>query len=86
MKTFKLGNKSYSAKKGTYNAMWLHSDGSPALWGSYSPFDGSYYLATAEGTLAAGMWVERWDGDYEFQSQGCYHYDDVRKSLYVGSL
>ena len=84
MEKLNLGNKSYSLKKGTYNAMWMHSDGSPAFWGSYSPFDGSYYLATSEGTIAYGMWVERWDGDYEFQSQGCYHYDDVRKALQLG--
>ena len=85
MEKLNLGNKTYSYKKGTYNAMWLNEQGVPAFWGHYNPDDGSYYLATAEGTIAAGMWVERWDGDYEFQSQGCYHYDDVRRALQLGS-
>ena len=86
MTKFQLNNKSYSHQRGTYNAMWLHSDGSPAFWGSYSPFDGSYYLATAEGPIASGMWVERWDGDYDFQVQGCYTYNDVRRAIHLGSL
>ena len=81
-----LENKSYSRRKGTYNAMWKHSDGSPACWGSYSPFDGSYYLATPAGTIASGMWIEAWDGDYVFQAQGCHHYDDVRKAIQLGVL
>ena len=83
-KKFQLSNKSYSLKKGTYNAMWLDKQGEPALWGSYSPFDGSYYLATSEGVIASGMWLENWEGDYEFQSQGCYHYDDVRRAIQLG--
>ena len=82
----KLGNKMYSSKRATYNAMWLYSDGSPAFWGSYNPYDGSYYLATPEGTIASGMWLEKWDGDYEFQAQGCYNYVDVRKALQLGVL
>ena len=86
MEKLNLGNKSYSHKKGTYNAMWMHSDGSPAYWGSYNPDDGSYYLATAEGTIASGMWLENGDWDYEFQSQGCYNYNDVRKALQLGSF
>ena len=83
---YKLGNKSYSRRLGTYNAMWLHSDGSPALWGSYSPFDGSFYLSTPAGTLASGLWIECWDGDYEFNSQVCYSYADVRRALQLGVL
>ena len=86
MTKFQLDNKSYSRQKGTYNAMWLHSDGSPAFWGSYSPFDGSYYLAAPGRVLASGMWVECWDGDYIFQAQGCYHYEDIRRALHVGSI
>ena len=81
----KLGNKSYSHRRATYNAMWLYSDGTPAYWGSYNPDDRSYYLATPAGTLASGMWLENADGDYIFQAQGCYHYDDVRKSIQLGS-
>ena len=86
MKKFYLDNKSYSRRKGTYNAMWMHSDGSPAFWGSYNPDDGSYYLAATEGTIASGMWLERWDGEYEFQSCGTYSFDDVRKSIQFGSI
>ena len=83
--TIRLENKSYSRKLGTYNAMWLdNSDGSPAFWGNYNPDDGSYYLSTPGGVLASGMWLERGDGDYEFQSQGCYRYDDVRKAIQLG--
>ena len=85
MTKFQLGNKSYSTKKGTYNAMWL-SDGKPAFWGSYSPFDGSYYLSTPAGTLASGMWIEAWDGDYIFQVQGCYDYHEVRRAIQLGSF
>ena len=81
-----LNNKSYSLRKCTYNAMWLNEQGEAAFWGSSSPFDGSYYLATAKGIVASGMWVERWDGDYEFQAQGCYTYDDVRRALQLGSF
>ena len=79
-----LGNESYSLKKGTYNAMWMYSDGSPALWGSYNPDNRSFYLATPDGTLASGMWLESWDGDYVFQHLGCYNYEYVRKSLQLG--
>ena len=82
----KLGNKMYSSKRATYNAMWLYSDGSPAFWGSYNPYDGSYYLAAPEGTIASGMWLEKWNGDYEFQSQGCFNYADVRKAIQLGVL
>ena len=84
MEGLKLGNKTYSHKRSTYNAMWMHSDGKPAFWGSYNPFDGSYYLATAEGTIAAGMWLENGNGDYEFQSCGTYSFDDVRRAIQLG--
>ena len=86
MTKFQLSNKSYYHKKGTYNAMWLDNNGSPALWGSYNPEDGSYYLATAEGPIASGMWLENGDGDYEFQVQGCYTYAEVRRALHLGSF
>ena len=86
MENLNLGNKTYSHKKGTYSAVWLHSDGSAAFWGSYNPDDGSYYLAVPGSTLASGMWLENGDGDYIFQSQGCYHYDDVRKAIQLGVL
>ena len=79
-----LENKSYSRRHGTYNAMWLDEQGKPALWGNYNPYDGSYYLSTPEGTIASGMWVECWDGDYEFQHQGSYGYDAVRKAVQLG--
>ena len=84
MEKLNLGNKSYSTAKGTYNAMWLHSDGKPAFWGYYNPFDGSYYLATAEGTIASGMWLEDGDCNCIFQSQGCYYYEDIRKAIQLG--
>ena len=82
----KLGNKSYSHKRSTYNAMWLYSDGRAAFWGSYNPDDGSYYLSTPAGTLASGMWIEQGDGDYVFQAQGFYSYDVVRKAIQLGTL
>ena len=81
---YKLGNKSYSPRLGTYNAMWLNEHGEPAYWGNYSPDDGSYYLSTPKGTLASGMWIERWDGDYEFEKLGLYSYDEVRRALQLG--
>ena len=84
MENLKLSNKGYSHKRGTYNSMWLHSDGSPAYWGSYNPFDSSYYLATPEGTIASGMWLENWEGDFVFQVQGCYTYAEVRKAIQLG--
>ena len=79
-----VGNKSYSRRLGTYNAMWLDNNDRPAFWGSYNPDDGSFYLSTPEGTLTSGMWLENWDGDYEFQHQGNYGYDDVRKAIQLG--
>ena len=82
----KFGNKSYSRRHGTYNAMWLDEQGKPAYWGNYNPDDGSYYIAVTGRILASGMWLEGGDGDYEFQSQGCYHYEDVRKALRLGIL
>ena len=81
---YKLGNKSYSPRLGTYNAMWLDEQGEPAYWGNYNPDDGSYYLSTPKGTLASGMWIERWDGDYEFEKLGLYSYDEVRRALQLG--
>ena len=36
---YKLGNKSYSPRLGTYNAMWLDNGGNPAYWGNYNPDD-----------------------------------------------
>ena len=83
---YKLGNKSYSRRLGTYNAMWLDDQGKPAYWGSYNPDNGSFYLSTPAGTLASGMWIEQWDGDYEFQSQGTYSFDAVRRALQLGVL
>ena len=84
--TNQLNNKSYSHKKGTYNGMWLDNNGSPAFWGSYNPDDRSYYLATADGTIASGMWLEDAEGDYVFQMQGCYTYEEVRKTIQLGSF
>ena len=86
MKFYKLNNKAYSRKLGTYNAMWLNKDGSPAYWGSYNTDDGSYYLAVPGRVLASGMWLENSEGDYEFQAQGCYHYDDVRRAIQLGTF
>ena len=80
---YKLGNKSYSRRHGTYNAMWLDEQGKPAYWGSYNPDDNSYYLATPAGTLASGMWLE--DGDYIFQSCGTFSFGEVRRALQLGS-
>ena len=81
---YKLRNKSYSPRLGTYNAMWLNEHGEPAYWGNYNPDDGSYYLSTPKGTLASGMWIERWDGDYELEKLGLYSYDEVRRALQLG--
>ena len=81
---YKLGNRNYSPRLGTYNAMWLDEQGKPAYWGSYNPLDGSYYLSTPKGTLASGMWIERRDGDYEFEKLGLYSYDEVRRALQLG--
>ena len=83
---YKLGNKSYSPRLGTYNAMWLDEQGEPAYWGSYSPDDGSFYLSTPKDILASGMWIERWDGEYEFEKLGLYSYDEVRRALQLGVL
>ena len=79
-----LGNKSYSRRHGTYNALWLDDDGKPAFWGSYNPDDGSYYLAVPGRVLASGSWLERENGNYEFQSCGTYLFDDVRKAIQCG--
>ena len=84
MKFYKLNNKSYSRKHGTYNAMWLNKDGSPAYWGSYNPGDGSFYLSTPAGTLASGIWMQKYDGDYDFQSCGTYSFDEVRRAIQLG--
>ena len=81
---YRLGNRNFSPSLGTYNAMWLNHDGSPAYWGNYNPLDGSFYLSTPRGTLASGVWIERWDGDYEFQSLGTYSFDEVRRALQLG--
>ena len=80
------GNKSYSRRLGTYNAMWLNDDGSPDFWGSYNPDDRSFYLSTPAGTLASGMWLENGDGDYEFQYYGTYSFDEVRRAIQLGVL
>ena len=79
-----LGNKSYSRRHGTYSAVWLYEQGDAAFWGSYNPDDGSYYLAVPGGVLASGSWIERGDGDYEFQSCGTYSFDDVRRAIQLG--
>ena len=81
---YKLGNRNYSPRLGTYNAMWLDEQGKPAYWGNYNPLDGSFYLSTPKCTLASGMWIERWDGDYEFEAIGTYSYDEVRRALQLG--
>ena len=81
---YKLGNKSYSRRLGTYNAMWLDEQGNPAFWGSYNTEDGSFYLATPDGTLASGMWLEQGNGDYMFQTCGTYSFDEVRRAIQLG--
>ena len=83
---YRLGNRNFSPSLGTYNAMWLNHDGIPAYWGNYNPLDGSFYLSTPRGTLASGMWIERWDGDYEFEKLGSYSYDEMRRALQLGVL
>ena len=83
---YKLGNRNYSPRLGTYNAMWLDEQGKPAYCGSYNPLDGSFYLSTPECTLASGMWIKRWDGDYVFEKLGPYSYDEVRRALQLGVL
>ena len=84
MEKLNLGNKKYSKKLGTYNAMWLNKDGKPAYWGSYNPDNGSFYLSTPEGVLASGMWLENGEGDYEFQSCGTYSFNEIRRALQLG--
>lgn len=86
MKSYKLANKSYSRRHGTYSAVWLNHDGSAAFWGSYSPDDGSYYLAVPGKTLAQGMWIKSRDGDYEFKYCGTYSFNDVRCALQLGTI
>ena len=86
MKKFYLNNKSYSKRKGTYNAMWLDEQGKPAFWGNYNPDNGSFYLSTPEGAIASGAWIEGWDGDYDFQHQGSYGYEYVRRALQLGTF
>ena len=81
-----LGHKSYSRRHGTYSAVWLNEHGEATFWGRYNPDDGSFYLAVPGSTLASGMWIERWDGHYEFQSQGCYNYEYVRRALQLGNF
>lgn len=84
MKVYKLGNKLYTRRYGTYNAVWLNHDGSAAFWGSYNPDDGSYYLAVPGSTLASGMWLEQGNGNYEFKYCGTYSFDEVRRALQLG--
>lgn len=84
MNTYQLGNKSYSRRYGTYSAVWLNNDGSAAYWGSYNPDDRSFYLAVPGSVLASGIWVERWDGDYDFKSCGTYSFDEVRRAIQLG--
>ena len=79
-----LGNKSYSRRHGTYNAVWLYEQGDAAFWGNYNPDDGSYYLAVPGRVLASGTWIEQWDGNYKFQSCGTYSFDDVRRVIQLG--
>ena len=81
-----LNNKSYSRRHGTYNAMWLNEQGKPAFWGNYNPDNGSFYLSTPKGVLASGMWIRRWDGDYEFEPLGTYSFNEVRRALQLGVL
>ena len=83
---YKLGNRSYNRKLNTYNAMWLSTDGKPAIWGSYNPTDGSYYLRSQYGTMASGIWVQDWDDNWEFESMGSYSYDEVRRALQLGVI
>lgn len=84
MKVYKLGNKTYYRRKGTYSAVWLNHDGSAAFWGSYNPDDGSYYLAVPGSTLAQGMRLEQGNDNYEFQSCGTYSFNEVRRALQLG--
>lgn len=83
---YKLGNKSFSRRHGTYNAMWCDKHGKPAFWGNYNPDNGGYYLSTPEGTVAIGTWVERRSGDYEYQCYGTYSYNEVRRALQLGVM
>lgn len=76
---FKLGNRYYSPKLGTYNAVWLTQEGKTAYWGSYCPRDGSYCLYYGNIRLASGTW----DAD-RFETFGDYNYDDVRKAIQFG--
>lgn len=76
------GSKSYSKRHGTYNAVWLDEQGNPAFWGNYNPDDGSFYLAIPGSVLASGTW----DGDYEFQCNGTYSFNEVRRALQLGIL
>lgn len=83
---YNLGNRNYNRKLNTYNAMWLDTDGKPAIWGSYNPTDGSYYLRSRYGTMASGSWVQDWDDNWEFESMCSYSYDEVRRALQLGVI
>ena len=76
---YKMGSRYYSAKLGTYNAVWLTQEGKTAYWGSYCPRDGSYCLYYGNIRLASGTW----DAD-KFETFGDYNYDDVRKAIQFG--
>ena len=83
---YKLGNKTYTRRYGTYNAVWLDEQGNAVYWGSYNPDDGSFYIAVPGNTLASGRWIERGDGDYEFQCHGTYSFNEVRRAIQLGVL
>ena len=86
MEKFVLENRNYSRRFGTYNACWLHADGTPAFWGNYNPDDCSFYLATDKSILASAMWVEDYYGNPVYQKQGSYCYEEVRRALQLGKL
>ena len=76
---YKLGNKYYSHKLGTYNAVWLTQEGRTAYQGNYCPSDGSYCLYYNNTLIAEGKW-----NDDRFETFGDYNYDDVRKAIQRG--
>ena len=76
---YKLGNKYYSHKLGTYNAVWLTQEGRTAYQGSYCPDDGSYCLYYGNTCIAEGKW-----NDDRFETYGHYSYNDVRKAIQRG--
>ncbi|MEE1070963.1 MAG: hypothetical protein U0L26_00955 [Cellulosilyticum sp.] len=83
---YRVGNKLYTRRYGTYNSVWLDNKGNLAYWGSYNPDDASYYLCYGGTVIASGTWASCGEGSWEFKALGSYSYDEVRRALQLGVL